>query len=144
MAREVFVALFRDLDHAETARRDLERAGVPVEDIDMRSRELTGFASSETVPQRGGLWELLVAREPLYREHLDQAGGALLAVRAEAAEYDRIATLLLRHDPLASGVPDKTSQSSRVGRYAIADEQRVPLHEEIDRGRRQGLSPLSR
>lgn len=115
MGREVFVALFPDLDQAETARRDLERAGVSVEDIDMRSHDLVGLASSDTAPQRGGLWELLLAREPQYRKHLEEAGGALLAVRAEAAEYDRINGLLARTD---------------LRRYAIANEQRVPLHEE--------------
>jgi hypothetical protein len=132
MARELLVALFRDLDHAEAARRDLEGAGVPVEDIDMRSRELTGFASSETAPQHGGLWELLFAREPHYRQHLDETGGALLAVRAEAAEYDRVAALLLHHEPLArpETAPGTTSQPSGVRRYVIAAEQRVPLHEE--------------
>jgi hypothetical protein len=131
MAREVLVALFRDLDGGEEARRQLERAGVPIDDMDLRSSELFGFSSAETAPPEGGIWNWLFAREPHYRRHIEQSG-TILAVRADAADYDRIAALLLRHDLLARSemVPDKTSESSRVRRYAIEDEDRVPLHEE--------------
>jgi hypothetical protein len=132
MANEVFVALFDDLKPAEDARREIERAGVPVEDIDLRSQELTGFGSADIAPQPHGLWESLFAREPHYRRHLDKAGGTLLAVRAEGAEYDRIAAILLRHD-LRTGhdpAPVKTSESSRVRRYVIKGAETVPLHED--------------
>jgi hypothetical protein len=130
MAREVFVALYRNLDDAESARRALEQDGVSVEDIDLRSHDLIGFAAAEVAPPKGGLWEDLFAAEPQYRQHLD-SGGALLAVRSDGSEYDRVATVLLRHHPATRPMlQDKTSQSTHVRRYTISGEDRVPLHQE--------------
>ena len=131
MASEVYVALFHGLEAADGARRDLERSGMPVGDIDLRSRELIGFDSSDSTPQPHGLWESLFAREPHYRRHIDD-GGTLLAVRADASEYDRIASILLRHDPQTwHDMPAKTAESSRVLRYLIKGEETVPLHMEV-------------
>jgi hypothetical protein len=78
------------------------------------------------------LWESLFAREPHLRRHIDE-GGTLLAVRADASEYDRIASILVRHDPQTRHdmVPEKISESSRVLRYLIKGEETVPLHKEV-------------
>jgi hypothetical protein len=132
MASEVYVALFQGLEAADCARRDLERAGIPVGDIDLRSREMVGFDSSDSAPQPHGLWESLFASEPHYRRHIGE-GRTLLAVRADAAEYDRIASILLRHDLQTRHdiVSDKTSDSLRVLRYLIKGEETVPLHEDV-------------
>ena len=136
MAQEVFVAMFRGLEGAEAARRSLERSGIAVGDIDMRSRELTGFGAQGISPAPHGFWEWLLEREPRYRRHMEQTDGALLAVRADGQDYDRIATLLLHHEPVAPherGL-DKTSQSPRVARFVIDSDDRVPLHEETVTG----------
>jgi hypothetical protein len=121
MAREVFVAMFDDLGAAERARRDLERSGILDAEIELCSCE-------EGAPSSADFWEWLFARQPQFRHQIEDRG-ALLAVRAEGEAYDGIASLLLRHDPRTRSelVPDKTSQSSRVRRYAL-DEAGTSLN----------------
>jgi hypothetical protein len=91
MAEEVFVATFAHFNEAEAARRDLEAAGFPSGKISTRAQDSGNVQSHET-----GFWDWLLGREPDYRTHIE-GGAALLTVRADGAQYERIAEILQGH-----------------------------------------------
>lgn len=104
MAQEVFVALFDTLAEAEAAQRDLEGAGIRTADINIRSQDARAAAPAAERHEGGGFFDWLFgssapeADVDRYRTHIESRGGALLSVRADSAEYDRIADILEGHN----------------------------------------------
>lgn len=149
MAREVFVAIFDTRGTAEAAKHDLEAAGIPSADIDIRSGDAAAMA--ETAPaqgsQSGGFWSWLFGSDEYgdeqhyYREHL-AAGRAVLSVTADSARYDRIAAILHGHDLVKTGeehIAEEPTRMARAGaRQVGAGETTLPTaKEELEVGKRQ-------
>jgi hypothetical protein len=110
VARETFVVMFRSPSEAEQARRDLEAAGFPSSDINLRSRGETGTADVAAPAAGGqrdeGFLDWLFGSRPSdeeltgLRQHVYDRNGAVLSIRADTAEHDPIAAIVERYDVL--------------------------------------------
>ena len=118
---ETIVAVYKTQAQAESAVQDLLTAGVPEASIDrhMQSGSYRGGSSSlETRPAESkGFWASLFGGEThddtsVYDENLT-SGGSVVTVRGLSdAEYDHVAAILERHDPL--DVDDHMARNSSV------------------------------
>ena len=154
MPREVFVALFDTQDAADAARRDLEAAGIPAADIEVRQGADTKSGSSSTTGQsQESFWEWLFGSgreddQRYYHEHIE-SGRIALSVAADSVDYDRIAGILHGHDLVTSDrerVAEErtTMRPAGTAREAGAGETVLPTaKEELEVDKRQSQDVYS-
>jgi len=103
MGREVFVAIFESRATAEAARRDVETAGIPSDDISIRDKAPMAGTAGDRSP---GFMDWLFGSasdedQSYYGQHV-ASGRAVLSVTADSADYERIAQILHGHDLVKS------------------------------------------
>ena len=136
MAREVFVAMFRTRAGAETAKRDLEAAGIPAADMSIRCNETADETTAQSSPS---FFEWLFGSgaetdRRYYGEHFE-SGRAALSIMADSAEYGRIAGLLQDHDLVREN--ERTGTSSPGSRAGKGETVIPTAKEELEVGKQQ-------
>src|SRR5688572_4578501 len=110
MSHQTLVALYDTTAAASSAAGDLETAGIPRHDIDLRSRDAGGSTASvptisEPRQEEGGFWNWLLGRDrpehevAAYSGALER-GGTAVSVRVEDARADEVIAIMERHDPI--------------------------------------------
>lgn len=130
---ETIAAVYKTPAQAESAVQDLLTAGVPEASIDrhMQGGSYRGGSSSlETRPAESkGFWASLFGGEThddtsVYDENLT-SGGSVVTVRAiSEADYDHVAAILERHDPV--DVDDHMARNSSVETTTTATYATAP------------------
>lgn len=110
MASETIVAVFSNLEHAQSAISDLVEAGVPATSIKHYARDETdagtGAAHAEAGGgHRGGFWAWLTGQETTHEQHdvYDRSiasGQTVVTVIGDGSNVDHIYTMLERHNPV--------------------------------------------
>jgi stress response protein YsnF len=142
MTQQTIVALFRTVDEAEAAQRQLEAAGIPSSDISLRSGPMETAATTEQAPHERSFWAWLFGAEPSaaevqrYRSHVAQ-GGAALSVRVDDRDIDRVSELLEQHDLVA--IEEAKEYDTGAAPAGEAGEETVlpTAREELEVGKRQ-------
>ena len=110
MSYQTLVALYATAAAASSAAGDLETAGIPRRDIDLRSRDAGGTTASMTTTlesrQEGtGFWNWLLGGDrpqheaAAYSDALER-GGTAVSVRVEEARADEVIAIMEGHDPV--------------------------------------------
>jgi stress response protein YsnF len=100
MNYEKIVTLYDTSDHADAARRNLETAGFPSNEISVMTNKTIGLTGSTV--REPGLWRRLFGREILEHEatiygRAIDAGGAILTIRVPETDAARATSILNAH-----------------------------------------------
>jgi uncharacterized protein (TIGR02271 family) len=125
MNYEKIVTLFDTMDHAEAARRNLESAGFPTNEISVVSKSTLGASGSAL--REPGLWHRLFGREieqheaTVYGRTVEQ-GGVVLTLRTSDKDVPRAMGILEAHN-----VVDVQDRAMREGLLSSTDVKSGPL-----------------
>src|SRR5688572_27717099 len=124
------VAVFKDRELAQRARKDLIGSGALPEEIDLHEQPSTTKEGEKSV------WEKIKdfftpEEEGVYRE-ARRRGGVLLAVHTQESRAQKIQEILRRHNPmdLRGCVEEWRKEGWKGGFQAGRTEERIPVVEE--------------
>ncbi len=105
MNQQTIVAVYDTAARAEAAVRDLEAASVPADAISQHAKTggTTGTATASHTHEQG-FWSKLFGTEPEYDtqayDRSIERGAIVVTVKSSEEQYDRIAAILEKHDPI--------------------------------------------
>jgi hypothetical protein len=123
MSYEKVVTLFDTAEHAEAARRNLEKAGFPANDISIIGKQ--GLGSGATL-REPGLWHRLFGSNIAEHEarvygQTVEAGGVVLTLRTPDSEVPKAMGILNQHNVV--DVQNRAVESGWLPKRAVRRQQ---------------------
>jgi len=140
MSYEKVVTLFDTAEHAEFARKNLEKAGFSADDISIVGKK--GLADNVIALREPGLWHRLFGRDIAEYEarvygKTVEAGGAVLTLRVPDTQLAKAMGILNQHhivDVSRRAVETGMMASNEIATPAAVPTPPKPLTTEIDKG----------
>jgi uncharacterized protein (TIGR02271 family) len=124
---EKVVTLFDTAEHAEAARRNLEKAGFSANDISVVGK--LGLPGDASTLRRPGLWQKLFGRD--IEEHearvygkTVEAGGVVLTLRTPDSQLSKAMGILNQHNVV--DVRSRAIESGYLAKDAVAEPAPIP------------------
>jgi uncharacterized protein (TIGR02271 family) len=150
MNEQTLVAVYT-VGNADAALRDLSAANVPADAITQhtRSGSFTGTTTTAmAAPIRGqGFWSNLFGGEPdhdtaMYDRSIDR-GSTVLTVKVPAEDFDRVSTILERHDPVELDTPANQHGSAEMSTTRPTPAPTFGVQEPVTSAARSGILELA-
>src|SRR5580765_3377456 len=128
MSYEKVVTLFDTADHAEAARRNLEKAGFSSSDISVVGQ--TGLPGDVSTLRRPGLWQKLFGRDIAEHEarvygNTVEAGGVVLTLRTSDTQLSKAMGILNQHNVV--DIRTRAIEEGLLAKDAVAEPTAIPL-----------------